>query len=323
MSFKKYLISFLLLFLSIPQAIYAYSNYLIASGENIGIKVNLDGVVVVGLYNINNSSPGKDAGLKIGDIIKQVDEQDINNIDDLLDSITNKSVVNIKYLRNDKLYNTQLKLYKDNNEYKTGLYVKDSIMGIGTLTYIDPETKIFGALGHEITDKNTNDIVKINNGNIFESKVTSIDKSYNGTPGSKNAKFNFNNIYGDINKNTKKGIFGTYNDIININSSIYEVGNIDDINLGKAQILTVLDGNEVKAYDINIIKINKNDVKNILFEITDNEILDKANGIVQGMSGSPIIQNNKIIGAVTHVIVDNPKNGYGIFITNMLKEGEN
>ena len=118
---------------------------------------------------------------------------DQKNIDDLLDSITNKSVVNIKYLRNDKLYNTQLKLYKDNNEYKTGLYVKDSIMGIGTLTYIDPETKIFGALGHEITDKNTNDIVKINNGNIFESKVTSIDKSYNGTPGSKNAKFNFQN----------------------------------------------------------------------------------------------------------------------------------
>ena len=320
---KKLIFTFLLLFISMPQIIYAYSDYIIASGENIGIKLNSNGVLVVGFYEIENEFPAKESGIKIGDVITSIDDKKISNIEELVNQLE-KSNGNIKigYIRNNKESFTNLKLYKENNIYKTGMYVKDSITGIGTLTYIDPNTKIFGALGHEISEKNTGKILNIKDGIIFESKVTNIEPSSSGIPGSKNASFNFNNVKGNINENTNKGIFGTYLNNIN-NNQLYKVGTIDDINLGNAKILTVIKNNEVEAFDINILKVSDNATKSILFEVTDQKLLNTSNGIVQGMSGSPIIQNNNIIGAVTHVVVDNPKKGYGILITNMLEEGEN
>lgn len=321
--FKNLIFTFLLLFISMPQIIYAYSDYVVASGENIGIKLNSNGVLVVGLYEIDNKFPAKESGIKIGDLIISIDDKKISNIEQLVNEIQNSDGdIKIGYIRNNKESFTNLKLYKENNFYKTGMYVKDSITGIGTLTYIDPNTKIFGALGHEIAEKNTGMILNIKDGVIFESKVTNIDPSSNGIPGSKNATFNFNNIKGNIYENTNKGVFGIYSNNIN-NNQLYKVATIDEINLGNAKILTVIKNNEVEAFDINILKVSDNTTKSILFEVTDEKLLDKSNGIVQGMSGSPIIQNNKIIGAVTHVVVDNPKKGYGILITNMLEEGEN
>ncbi len=321
--FKNLIFTFLLLFISMPQIIYAYSDYVVASCENIGIKLNSNGVLVVGLYEIDNKFPAKESGIKIGDLIISIDDKKISNIEQLVNEIQNSDGnIKIGYIRNNKESFTNLKLYKENNFYKTGMYVKDSITGIGTLTYIDPNTKIFGALGHEIAEKNTGMILNIKDGVIFESKVTNIDPSSNGIPGSKNATFNFNNIKGNIYENTNKGVFGIYSNNIN-NNQLYKVATIDEINLGNAKILTVIKNNEVEAFDINILKVSDNATKSILFEVTDEKLLDKSNGIVQGMSGSPIIQNNKIIGAVTHVVVDNPKKGYGILITNMLEEGEN
>ena len=162
------------------------------------------------------------------------------------------------------------------------------------------------------------------NGQILKSTVTNIERSENGSPGSKNAQLEFDQIKGQIAENTSSGIFGKYTDIIPSRKA-YKVASVSDIKKGEAKILTVVDGEEIKEYSINITKINKNDKnnKNLLFEITDPELLEKTGGIVQGMSGSPIIQGDFIIGAVTHVVVDDPTKGYGILITNMLKEGEN
>ena len=192
-------------------------------------------------------------------------------------------------------------------------------MGIGTLSYIDPNTLIYGALGHEIVESNTNEKVEIKEGTIFNSFVTGIEKSIIGTPGSKIAKFNYNYEFGNIVKNTRYGIFGIYNDKINSNNLI-KVGNAK---IGSAVIKTVLNGDKEESFNIEITKINEtSDIKNITFKINDDRLISLTGGVIQGMSGSPIFQDDKIVGALTHVIVDNPYSGYGIFIQKMLEEGE-
>lgn len=313
----------LLLLLIIPFNIYAYSEYIYAGGNTVGIKINTEGVVVAGAYNINGHNNLIDSKLKNGDLIIKINDIVINNINDMTNVINkcNCNSINILYKRDNKEFNTELKLYYDDNKIKTGLYVKDSISGIGTLTYVDPETKIFGVLGHEITDNNGS-LYKINTGILTDSKVTSITKGSRGIPGEKNAILYSEAINGNITKNTNKGLFGKYTN--NINNKLYKVGTIKDIKTGKATILTVINDNNINEFEINILSIKntKDKLKNIEFEVTDKELLNKTNGIIQGMSGSPIIQNNSIIGAVTHVVVNDPHKGYGILITNMLEEGE-
>lgn len=323
--FKKTFLSLLLTILCIPVTIFAYSDYVIVGGENIGIELKSKGVMIVGFYKVNDEYIAAKAGLEIGDLITTINDNKINTINDLTNTIKNSNGnLKIGYIRNNISEYTNLKLYKDeSNTFKTGVYVKDSITGIGTLTYIDPNTKLFGALGHEIVDSRTGQIFNISKGNIYESFVTDIEPSSNGSPGEKDAKVLHDKINGTIFENTNKGVFGNYTSDLK-KSKLYKVANFNDIKKGSAQILTVLDGNEVSSYEINITKISdKQDTKNIIFEITDQNLLDKTNGIVQGMSGSPIIQGEYIIGAVTHVVVDNPHKGYGILITNMLEEAEN
>ena len=186
---------------------------------------------------------------------------------------------------------------------------------------LQPETKIFGALGHEIADSISGSIVEIKDGTIYKSVITSIDKGQRGIAGAKNAKFYSNDKYGDINKNSKVGIYGLYNKDISGYKTL-RVGDLDSIKLGKAYIYTVLDGENIEKYEIIIDNVNYGLTKNIHFEIISDELINKTGGIIQGMSGSPIVQNDLIIGAVTHVIVDNPTTGYGVSIINMLKEGE-
>ncbi len=322
---KKTSVLLLSLFI-IPTSVLAYSDYLIPGGENIGIETS--GVIVVGMYDVNGKNPAMDAGLKVGDIITKVNDEPVASIDDMVSKInTSKNEkISISYKRDGQVKSTTLEIFKDENSvYKTGLYVKDSITGIGTLSFIDPETKLFGALGHEIVEKNTGVLLEIQNGKIFETNVTSIDRSSSGTPGSKNAEFYLDSEQGTISENTESGIFGTYTEELP-NKKLYKVAQVDDIQVGKATILTVLEGQNVQEYDINILKLNNSSsqkTKNILFEITDKALLEKTGGVVQGMSGSSIIQGDYIIGAVTHVVVDEPTRGYGIFITNMLEEAEN
>lgn len=323
--FKKTLITFLLIF-SIPINALAYSDRIIASGENIGITLNTDGVLIAGTYNVGNNSPANEAGLKSGDLITKVNGKKISKIDELASEIdkSNSDKVEINYTRDKKNHKTTLNLIKDEDVLKTGLYVKDSVTGIGTLTFIDPETKLFGALGHEITNTVTGKILEIKDGKIFDSKVTGIVPSQDGTAGEKKAQTDSKEIRGEVSENTTQGIFGKYSDTID-NTKTYKVASKNEIKKGNAKILTVLNGNSVSEYNIEITEINDENskTKNFVFKIIDDNLLKKTGGIVQGMSGSPIVQGDYIIGAVTHVVVDDPEKGYGIFITNMLEEAEN
>lgn len=325
--FKKTFIIFLLPLFIMPFPILAYSEYIIAGGENIGIELNSKNVMVVGLYEVNGVNSANEAGIKVGDMITSVNDTNVTDIDTMVNVISNNNQdkISLGILRDNKELKIDLPVYKDENGvYKTGIYVKDSITGIGTLSFIDPNTKLFGALGHEIIEKTTGKALEIKDGKIFDSTVTSIDRSELGVPGEKNAEFDYETTNGEIKENTIKGIFGTYTKEIK-NTNLYKVANPAEVKTGSAKILTVLNEQEIKQYDINITKIKtgNNEIKNIIFEITDQELLDVAGGIVQGMSGSPIIQDEKIIGAITHVVVDNPIKGYGIFITKMLEEAEN
>ena len=323
LKFKKTL-SLLLLTFILPVNVLAYSDYVIASGENIGIELHSKGVIIVGTYEVENQV--LNPSLKVGDIITKIGNTNVSTIEEMANAIhqnVHNNEVDISYLRNDKEKTTTIKLSKTGDVYKTGLYVKDSITGIGTLTYIDPNTKLFGALGHEIIEKNSGILLEIKDGKIFSSTVTGSISSTEGNPGEKNARYDRTSIKGNIFENTTQGVFGTYSE--EIKGQLYKVAQIEDIHMGKATIRTVMNGDKIEEYEINIIKINHNNQKNknFVFEITDQELLSKTGGIIQGMSGSPIIQDEKIIGAVTHVVVDHPEKGYGIFITNMLEEAEN
>ena len=321
MFLKKTLLTFLTLFI-MPISILAYSDYIMAGGENVGISINSKGIMVVGFYEINGKYIAQESGIKIGDTIIKLNNQKVESINDMTKIINvSQNSVEIEFIRDNKSLVTNLNLVKDGDVTKTGLYVKDSIKGIGTLTFIDPNTKIFGALGHEIVEKSTNKILEIKDGKIYDSTVTDVQPSRNGLPGEKNAIFD-DSSNGSIDENTNKGIFGIYEANLP-EKKLYKVAKVSNIQKGNAKILTVLKDKEIKEYDINILNISNDDTKNLLFEVTDKELIEATGGIVQGMSGSPIIQNEFIIGAVTHVLVDSPTKGYGIFITNMLEEAEN
>lgn len=325
MKFKnKLLISFFTLLLIIPLNIFAYSNYVIVGGETIGIEVNSKGVLVVGFYKIDNSFIAKDAGFAIGDIITKVNGKTVEDINSMVSEVEKSDKqATFTVMRNNSTKEINLNLLEDeNNVLKTGLYVKDKINGVGTLTYIDPESRIFGALGHEIIESTTASKFEIKDGKIYDAKVSSIVKSRDGRAGEKNANYDRNIIKGIIEENEISGIFGKYNYDINTDNKL-EVGKSSNVKTGEAKIRTVIEDDKVEEFTINILKLDEySKTKNILFEITDNRLLEKTGGIIQGMSGSPIIQDNKIIGAVNYVIVNSTSKGYGIFITTMLEEGE-
>lgn len=319
---KKYFYKILLLFLLIiPINVFAYSKYVIPGGETIGIEVNSKGILIVDFYKVNNCFIAKETGFEIGDRIIKVDNIEVNNINEMLNIIkeTNKKNINFIVERNNTNLELKLPLTKENGIIKTGLYVKDKINGIGTITYIDPKTKIYGSLGHEIVESKTLSRFEIKDGNIYEASVQSIIKSKRGVAGEKNAITNKNNLYGTVKENEITGIYGTYTK--DINKDLIEIS--DTITTGEAYIKTVIKDDIVEDFKINILQIDtKSRTKNILFEITDKKLLKETGGIIQGMSGSPIIQNNKLVGAVNYVIVNDTSKGYGIFITTMLEEGD-
>ena len=325
MKLKNKLLLLILLITMIPINTLAYSNYVIASGETIGIEVNSKGVLVVGFYEVDNTYLAKDAGFEVGDKITQVNNESVDSISSMVDALEKQTTNEIEFTisRNKEEKTISMTLQEDENKVlKTGLYVKDQINGIGTLTYIDPETKRFGALGHEIIETTTAQKFEIKDGKIFNATVSNIEKSRNGTAGEKNATYDKTTTAGEIDNNDITGIYGTYQEEI-ANMETMEVGTKEEIKEGPATIKTVIEENQTEEFDINIIGIDTTSkTKNILFEITDEDLLNKTGGVVQGMSGSPIIQKDKIIGAVNYVIVNDTKKGYGIFITTMLEEGD-
>ena len=310
-----------LLVLLMPFYVFAYSKYIIPGGDTLGIEVNSKGLVVVGFYNVNGNQINDD--LKIGDRIIKVNDISINKITDLNKLIKkyDKDELFITYVRNDKEYEDKLEVLLSNGTYKTGLYVKESVLGIGTLTYIDPSTGVYGILGHSLNLSQTNQKFVVKDGFSYEAVVTNFIKSNNGNPGSKNADIDKDNVFGTVEVNTDYGVFGIIDE--DTNKGLLEVGNIDDIKVGSAYIRTTNEKNEVINYEINIIEVNENNTdRNIYFEVVDERLIKMSGGIVQGMSGSPIIQGDYIIGAVTRVLVDDVSKGYGISIVTMLEEGD-
>lgn len=303
-------------------------------GIPIGVRVNSEGVLVVGYSDItiNNEkqeSPGKLGGLEVGDVILRINGIEMENAQDLLKTLKNldNDVINVDILRNGQNITKVIQLKKENDkDYKIGLWIRDSTAGVGTLTFYDKATGKFGALGHPITDCDTNEKFLIKNGDVVESSIISVRKGEKGCPGELKGIFiNENNPNGKIEKNTQSGIFGEINNCNNIirNSSPMKIGLRNEITEGKAKIITTVDENGPQEFNIEIEKLLNQTVsgsKSMVIKITDPRLLEKTGGIVQGMSGSPIIQNNKIVGAVTHVLINKPDTGYGIYIEWMLED---
>lgn len=302
-------------------------------GISIGVKINNKGALVVGYSDIStheglSESPGKVAGIELGDIIEEVNGENIETCSDLISKVKTcrNDEMTVKILRGNSEITKKVFLIKEDNEYKIGLWVRDSTAGIGTLTFYDKDSKTFGALGHPITDGDTNVSFNIKSGTLLRSSVLSIKKGERGNPGEIKGLFiNENESIGNIEKNTNSGIYGDGSvELINPNfNKAMTVAYRDEIKEGHAQIITTVEDGGAKAYDIEILKLLPQDEpgsKSMIIKIVDPVLLEKTGGIVQGMSGSPIIQNGKIIGAVTHVLINKPDVGYGIYIEWMLQD---
>jgi len=307
----------LIILLLLPINIFAYSDKLIVGGEHIGIEIHSNGVYIIDFYG----DKAIKSGFLRGDRIIKVNDTLVNSVNDINNIIDKKGTYNLIIQRNKKEYSLKLEVYLENDKVKTGLYLKDEIYGIGTLSYIDPETKIYASLGHEILESNSNTIFDVRKGYIYNSNILNIEKNNKNNIGEIHASID-NEVIGSVLKNEKNGIYGKFTSIIDSNNLV-SVGKKEEIKKGEAKLLLELDNDEKQEYDINIISLNELDpVKNIYFEITDKNLLDKTAGIIQGMSGTPIIQNNKIIGVVNYVVIDDYNKGYGVFIEKMLKEGD-
>ncbi|GIN85533.1 SpoIVB peptidase [Heyndrickxia sporothermodurans] len=308
----------------------------IPGGQSIGVKLNTLGVLVVGHHLVETKagklSPGEKAGIKVGDIITQINGEKIENMSDVAPIVEKAGEdgkkLNIVIQRDQEVINTTLNPEKDESEhtYKLGLYIRDSAAGIGTMTFVEPKSKKYGALGHVISDMDTKKAIVVEKGQILKSTVTSIEKGSNGKPGEKLARFSSDHeVIGDIQRNSSFGIFGRLDK--NIMNGKYDrpmpIALSYQVKEGPAKILTVVDGSKVEEYDIEIVNTIPQKfpaTKGMIIKITDPKLLEKTGGIVQGMSGSPIIQKGKIVGAVTHVFVNDPTSGYGVHIEWMLKE---
>lgn len=333
--FKTFKKSILLLVLTFVFTIISFSNKSInqavaistdqyvgqvqLGGDTIGIQIKTN-VEIVGKYEIvvqnEKNKPWEKADIEEGDYIYSIDNNIIKSNEDLNNYVknTNNETLNLCLIRDDELINTQINVVKNaNNVNSIGLYIKDHITGIGTLTFVNIDTMKYGALGHSVSDA-------LSDGNLYESSIKGVKKAIKGVPGEKYATLSTDSI-ASICSNTNIGIFGTYdkqitNNIINVLKHQY-------VTTGPAQIVTVVSGNIIKSYDVEIVEVanQKNvDVKGIKFKVTDNELIEATGGIIQGMSGSPIIQNGSLVGAVSHVVVNDPLYGYGVFAEWMYYE---
>lgn len=298
-------------------------------GNAIGMKLYTAGVLVVGMSEIEGKKPYENSGIKEGDRIIQINQNQIDNTDDLMKAV-NKSDgnnISIKYVRDEKTITTSIKpLKKSSNEYKIGLWVRDAAAGVGTLTFYEPSSGMFATLGHGIMDIDTAELIKIANGELVTTNILSINKGTKGNPGEIRGTIEAGHTIGSISKNTKFGVFGTINKTPYLNTSNtneVQVALREEIKTGKAQIICELENGKKEYYDIEIQRIfisNNKDNKSMLIKVTDKKLLEKTGGIIQGMSGAPIIQNGKFVGAVTHVLVNDPTIGYGVFADIMLKQ---
>lgn len=311
----------------------------VPSGESIGVRIKSKGVTVVGLSSITDvngkkTCPALDAGFIAGDKIIEINGNKVNvesDIVEIINGIKNRGqICKILIERNETKLELSIKPVQsiEDKLYKLGLWVRSSIAGVGTMTFFEPLTGKFAALGHGITDIESGVLIDIENGKILKSKVISIQKAKKSTPGEIIGIFNDKNgVYGIIEKNTSYGIYGSIDSKkINKQGKTMPIGLGNHVKEGNAKILTTIKDNKVEEFNIEIQKVfrqNNADSKSMIIKITDEKLIEKTGGIIQGMSGSPIIQNGRLIGSVTHVLVNDPMRGYGIFVEWMLNEIKN
>lgn len=295
------------------------NNTVILGGDSIGLQMSTE-VQIVGTYEVDIGEtkvmPWKNSDIKEGDVILMIDDYPINNNTDIAHAIKNKESSILKLSRNTEIIYTQITVVKaKSGNYSIGLYVKDKILGVGTLTFIIPSNNQYAALGHGVTNAN-------NEGELFTSTIKSIRKATPGSPGEKNASLNSDEI-GSIVKNTKFGIYGKLHN--NHNGQEIEIKDASSVKKGKAQILTVVNGNQKEYFDVEIVEVKSQssaNVKGIKIRIIDKRLLELTGGIIQGMSGSPIIQDGYLVGALSHVVISSPSLGYGVFAEWMYNEAK-
>jgi len=301
----------------------------IPMGKAIGMKLYTDGVLIVGMSEIEGKKPYENTGIKEGDRIVEIDNEEINSTNDLITVVNNCNgrEVKIKYIRDEEIVTTSMKPVKTNEEeFKLGLWVRDAAAGVGTMTFYEPTTGIFAALGHGITDVDTSDLITISEGELVTTNILSIVKGEKGNPGEIRGTIENGVNLGNVYKNTAFGVYGNIinKSRLNINQKKeIEVALRNEIRTGKAEILCELEDGKTETYEIEIQRIyekNNVDNKSMVIRITDKRLIEQTGGIIQGMSGAPILQNGKFVGAITHVLVNDPTTGYGVFADLMLKE---
>ena len=294
-------------------------------GNTLGFSYQGDGILIVAKNENANTSE-----IEAGDIIKYINGTEIDSISKLTETVNENAdkFMTVKLVRNGKNIETKVKPAYDvlTHKYKLGVWAKESMSGIGTLTFVEPETGRFGALGHPILEQNTRALLDVGEGKLHECSVLGVKKAVRGTPGELRGVFvRSKTDLGTVDKNCESGMFGNMNLESNIlkDKQLIEVGGRMTAHPGKAQIYSSIDGKHIRAYDIEIIKTNYQSAqspKNMVFKVTDNNLIATTGGIVQGMSGSPIVQDGKLIGAVTHVFINDATKGFAIYIDNMLNQ---
>ena len=307
----------------IPQA------EVVPLGNIVGLRLYASGVLVIGKTEIKGEKPYKTSTIKEGDLITAVNSKKVETTTDLITSVNDSkgNSIEITYVREGIIYTTTIEPVKtDKDEYKIGLWVRDGAIGVGTISYYEPRTKYFAALGHPIIDTDTGEIVSIKEGELVNASVISIKKGEGGNPGEIKGSLKSDEKIGQISTNTEFGIYGTLDNLSSLNidkENEIKVALREEIKTGDAKVLLTLEDGIRKEYDVKIKKIYKNndkDNKSMLIEIVDEDLKNLTGGIIQGMSGAPLIQNGKFIGAITHVLVNNPELGYAVFGDLMIKQ---
>lgn len=302
-------------------------DYVEVSGELFGLRLFTEGVMIVGTDEVDTEtgyvSPAKSAGLQKGDVIYAINGKRVKTSQEVSEIFTKAggSTMTLEYVRGSKHHSVQFTLAYSRSEskFKAGLWIRDSAAGIGTITFYDAATGMFASLGHGVCDVDTGEILPLSNGDIVSAYVSGCYKGKSGKAGELCGVFN-REIKGTLMCNCETGVYGKADRISA--RTLMPVAAKGEIKTGKAQIISTVDKNGPEYYDIEITKITdkSSQNKNMVIRITDSKLIEKTGGIVQGMSGSPIIQNNMLVGAVTHVFVSDPTQGYAIFAETMLEK---
>ncbi len=302
----------------------------IPMGKAVGIKLFSDGVLVVGLSPVESQEgeryPGRDCGLKTGDVITHINGSEVDTIEQVQSLVAQVEgdPLTIQAVRGHKqLQLTTAAVENSQGVYQLGVWLRDSMAGIGTMTFYDPSSGVFGALGHGINDVDTAMLMPLESGSIMPASVSEVKRGADGDPGELHGQFDLTRDLGTLYANTDLGIFGQMpQDSMEITGEPVPVAARDQVAVGPAAILSNIRGDQVEEFDIEITHLHPqgDGTRSLMIRVTDPDLLEATGGIVQGMSGSPILQNGQLVGAVTHVLVNDPTRGYGILAESMLRQ---